>query len=153
MSRSDDHERLSEELQQVADVLRERRPSLEPLERDRIKLRAMSGARRSGSSRQGRFSARSRLVAFLTVAMLALGTGSALAGFFDFGGGYTGYSDVGSASWHQYRPPCKTYYSYSNGKCIPTPPHHRWYYGRGWCWLPNGHGGYTWGYGYGWCYE
>ncbi len=152
MSRSEDHERLPEDLQEVADVLRERRPSLEPLELDRIKLRAMSGARRSASSRQGRFSARSRLVAFLTVAMLALGTGSALAGFFDFGGGYTGYGDGGSASWHQYRPPCRDGYGYASGKCYPNHNHH-WYYRLGWCWLPNGHGGYTWGYGYGWCYE
>jgi len=157
MSPSEDHEPFSEDVQEVADVLRERRPSLEPLELDQIKLRAMSGARRSASSHQGRFSIRSRLVAVLTVGMLALGTGSAVAGFFDFGGGYSGSSDGASASWHQYRPPCKPGWGYGDDRhCHYGPPghhHYYWHYKHGWCWRSDGHGGYKWGYGDGWVYE
>jgi hypothetical protein len=82
-------------------MLHDRRPTLTPIELDRIKLRAMSATRRSTSPRKG-FFMRSRLTTLLTVAFLALGTGGALAlqggGDFGFGGG-----DGGSASFHQYR--------------------------------------------------
>src|SRR5665213_767319 len=103
MSRPHNKESFSDDLQGVADVLRDQRPALEPLELDRIKLRAMSGARRSTSPRKG-FLMRSRLTTFLTVGFLAVGTGGALA---MFGGGGLGIGDHGgSASYHQYRPEC-----------------------------------------------
>ncbi len=95
---------------------------------------------------------RSRFIAFLTAGMLVLGSGTAIAGFCDFGGGYGGYFNGGnSASYHQYRPPCKTTYYYGNdSKCHSAPRGHSWHYTHGWCWLENGHGGYKWGYGNGW---
>src|SRR5450755_1088656 len=114
MSRSHDGECFPDDLQEVVEQLREERPSLTPLELDRVKLRAMSSARRSTSAQQKGFSMRPRLVAVLTVGMLAVGSGSAIAGFFDFGGGYGGYGDGGSASYRQYRPPCKRGENFGN---------------------------------------
>jgi hypothetical protein len=92
-----------DDLQKVADMLRDGRPRLDPLALDRVKLRAMSGARRSTSSRAKGFFMRSRLTTALTVAFLSLGTGGALAvaGGEDFG---LGSHDGGSASCEQYRP-------------------------------------------------
>ena len=67
------------------------------------------------------------------------------------GGGYGGYFNGSSASYHQYRPPCKTrdYYG-RDSKCHKAPRGHNWHYTHGWCWLENGHGGFKWGYGNGW---
>src|ERR1039458_5188764 len=121
MSRSHNEERFSDDLQGVADVLRDQRPALTPLELDRVKLRAMSGARRSTSPRKG-FFMRSRLTALLTVGFLAAGTGGALA---TFGGGDFGFGGDhgGSASWHQYRPPCDRGFSFGDDHhCHPIPP-------------------------------
>src|SRR5271155_1136271 len=118
-------ERRSDDLQGVADALRDRRPTLEPLELDRIKLRAMSGAsrstsRRSTSPRKGLLM-RSRMTTLLTVGFLTLGTGGALAlcggGGFGFGGGRGG-----STSFHQYRPECPTGYEFSGHGCRKIPP-------------------------------
>lgn len=106
MSRSEDHESLPEDLQEVVEELRQQRPSLEPLELDRIKLRAMSGARRPGSSQQGGFSMRSRVTTLLTIGFLAVGTGGALALSGGGGGLGLGGDHAGSASYNQYRPPC-----------------------------------------------
>lgn len=155
MSRSHNEERFPDELQEVVDLLREERPALTPLELDRVKLRAMSGARRSARSRRKRFSMRSRTVTILTVGMLAVGSGTAIAGFCNFGNGYGGYFNGNSASYHQYRrPPCKTGYDTGkNGKCQKAPPGHNWHWIHGWCWIPNNSGGYNWGYGNGWCWE
>src|SRR5690349_5412809 len=102
MSTSHKEEHLAEGLQEVADVLRDQRPGLDPLALDAIKLRAISRARRSTSSRQKGFFMRSRLTTVLTVAFLSLGTGGALAwvGGEDFG---LGGHDGGSASFNQYR--------------------------------------------------
>ncbi len=101
MSRRQDPERYSEDLQEVADVLRKGRPRLSALELDRIKLQTMRGAGQSKSSQRRRFSGSPRLVAFLTVGILAVGGGSAIAGF--GGGGFAGFSEHQSASWGQYR--------------------------------------------------
>jgi hypothetical protein len=97
MSRTSKEERFPEDLQEVADVLNDRRPTLDPLALDRVKLRAMSGARRSSSSRDKGFFMRSRLTTLLVAAFLTLGTGGAIAvaGGFDGGGG--------SASFSQYK--------------------------------------------------
>jgi len=99
---------------------------------------------------------RSRLVALLTVGMLILGTGSAMAGFFDFGGGFSGFFDNDNAAFHQYKfhPPCKTgwYFGYDD-KCHIGPPGHYWHFIHGWCWIPDGNGGFTWGFGNGWVYQ
>ena len=118
-------------------MLREQRPEFTPLELDRVKLRAMSGARRS-SSRGKRSFLRSRpAMSLLTVAFLAIGTGGALAGG---GSNYGGKNQGGSASYHQYRcpsgyelvgydkcapippPKCKSGYELKGGKCVPCPP-------------------------------
>jgi hypothetical protein len=102
MSRSHEEERFPYALQEVADALREERSALTPLELDRVKLRAMNGARRSASSRDKGFVGRSRFTALVTVGFLALGTGGAFAvGGDDLGlGGRHGRS----ASESQYRP-------------------------------------------------
>ncbi len=97
MSPQHDEERFSDELQEVADVLRDRRPALEPLELDAVKLRATSGAGGSTSPRKRSFM-RSRLTTLLTVGFLAVGTGGAFA---LYGGGHS--SNVDSASHFQYR--------------------------------------------------
>ena len=96
MHSSHPEERLPDELRALADALRDQRPALEPLALDRIKLRAMSAARRSRSSqRKGRLM-RTRLVTMLTVAFLILGSGAALA----WATGLT--TSTGSASFSQY---------------------------------------------------
>jgi hypothetical protein len=85
-------------------VLRDVRPRLDPLAVDRVKLRAMSGMRRSTSSRAKGFFMRTHLTTLLTIAFLSLGTAGALAvvGGADLGlGGHGGKS----ASFNQYRPP------------------------------------------------
>ncbi len=96
MSRSHNEERFPDDLQEVADVLRDERPALSPLELDRIKLRAMSATRHSTSPGKGSFM-RSRLTTLLATAFLVVGTGGALA--LSGGGGSSG----GSASFHEYR--------------------------------------------------
>lgn len=102
MDSSNREERFADDLQPVADALREQRPTLDPLALDRIKLRAMGGARQSAFSRQKGFVMRSRLTTLLTIAFLSLGTGGALAWV---GGEHFGLDsgDHGSASSNQYR--------------------------------------------------
>lgn len=102
MTHSDDDEGLSDDLQRVAEVLREGRPTLDPLALDRVKLRAMSAARPSTSSNDKGSFMRSRITALVTAGFLTLGAGGTLA----LAGGNGGGSDGGSASFHQYRPPC-----------------------------------------------
>jgi hypothetical protein len=103
MSRSQGHEHFPDDLRDVADALRDQRPALDPLALDRIKTRAISGARRAtaASSRPKGILMRSRLATFLTIAFFGLGTGAAVAlvGHEDFGLGGGG----GSASFNQYR--------------------------------------------------
>ena len=99
---------------------------------------------------------RSRLVAFLTVGTLALSGGTAMAGFFDFGGGFGGFFDHGeSAGYHQYKPPCKPGWGFGDDHhCHIGPPGHFWHFiHHGWCWLSDGHGGFKWGLGDGWAVE
>ena len=102
MSTSHDEERFGDELREVADALRDQRPTLDPLTLDAIKLRAMSRRRRSTSSRAKGVLMRSRLTTLLTVGFLCLGTGGALAVV----GGVPPFSsnDEGSAACTQYRP-------------------------------------------------
>jgi hypothetical protein len=125
MSRSHDEERFSDDLQEVADVLRDRRPALTPLELDRVKLRAISVARRSTPSRHKGLFMRSRLTTLMTVGFLAVGTGGALA--LSGGGGGAGPAG-GSASRHQYRPPpsppCPPGFVEFHGHCLPGHHHH-----------------------------
>ncbi len=102
MSHSHKEEPFSDDLQRVADVLRDGRPTLDPLTLDRVKLRAMSGAQRSTPQHKGSFM-RSRMTALVTAGFLTLGTGGALA----LSGGGDGGGSGGSASFHQYRPPCE----------------------------------------------
>jgi hypothetical protein len=88
----------SDDLRHVADALRDGRPRLDPLSLDRVKLRAMSAARRSGSAKP-RGAAGQRLATLLTLGLLVLGTGGTLA----LAGGDGG---SGSAAFDQYKPPC-----------------------------------------------
>jgi hypothetical protein len=153
MSQTDHHDGRSEDLSGVTNALREHRPELNPLELDRIKLRAMSGARRS-SQQKGVSVMRSRMVAFLTVGMLALGTGTAAACVFNFGGGFTGVfgSEAESAAYHQYRPPCLPFFTpAANGQCVFDPLGAIWKFVENtFCWQSNGKGGFVWAKGNGW---
>lgn len=89
-------EGLPGELHEVAERLRAERAEASGLELDRIKTRAMAKA---GSSRPKGIALRSRtMAAFLTVALMAAGTGGVLAG--GSGGG------TGSAGNSQYKPGC-----------------------------------------------
>jgi hypothetical protein len=101
MSPSHGEERFADDLQQVAEVLRDQRATLDPVALDAVKLRAMSRARRSTSSGQKGFFMRSRLATVLTIAFLSLGTGGALAlsDGHDFG---LGGHNAQSASANQY---------------------------------------------------
>jgi hypothetical protein len=67
-----------DELEGVAQRLRDERPEASPLELDRIKTTAM--ARAKAGTRRGRAGARRLAVASLTVGLLAAGTGGVLAG-------------------------------------------------------------------------
>jgi hypothetical protein len=91
---------LPDELREVADVLRDERPTLDPLALDRVKLRAMSAARRVTSTRDRGSFMKSRLTTLIAAAFLALSTGGAFA---LAGGGGAGGKDGGSASFSQYR--------------------------------------------------
>src|SRR6516162_1973968 len=101
MTGSQGHEHFPDDLRDVADMLRDRRPTLHPLALDRIKTRAISGARRTAaaSPRPKGILMRSRLATFLTIAFFGLGTGAAVAlvGHEDFG---LGGSSGGSASFN-----------------------------------------------------
>jgi hypothetical protein len=91
-----DDNHLPHELQDVARRLREQRPEASPLELDRIKLRAMAGAR---TSRAKGSAVKSRLiVALATVGLMAGGTGGVIAAK----GGVPGPPN--SAADSQYRP-------------------------------------------------
>lgn len=100
MSNRHREERFTDDLQEVAELLHDQRPELDPLALDRVKLRAMSAARRTSSMRDRGFFMRSRLTTLLAAAFLTLGTGGALA---LAGGGGSGHHDGGSASFSQYR--------------------------------------------------
>lgn len=97
MSHSHEDKRFPDDLEDVADALRDARPTLDPLALDRVKLRAMSAAKRP-SSAHPKGILRQRLAALLTVGLLVLGTGGTLA---LAGGGGAGRS----ASFDQYKPP------------------------------------------------
>jgi hypothetical protein len=100
MSHSPNNEKHpADDLREVADLLRGTRSTLDPLALDRVKLRALNGARRSPSPPEKGLFMRSRLTMLLTVGFLALGGGGALA---LTGGNFAGDSG-GSASFHQYR--------------------------------------------------
>jgi hypothetical protein len=72
------HDAHMDELEGVAQRLRDERPTASPLDLDRIKTTAMSRARSAGT-RRGRAGARRLAVVSLTVGLLAAGTGSVFA--------------------------------------------------------------------------
>jgi len=72
------HDPRMDELEGVAQRLRDERPQASPLELDRIKTTAM--ARAKAGTRRGTVGARRLAVAGLTVGLLAAGTGGVLAG-------------------------------------------------------------------------
>jgi hypothetical protein len=123
MSPAHGPEPVPDDLRGVADALRDRRPTLDPLALDRVKLRAMSGARRSSSARGRGFFMRSRLSTVLAVGFLILGTGGALA---VAGGGNGGKKGGGNASFHQYRPRCERGKNHRGDRdCHGKPPEHK----------------------------
>lgn len=120
---NNDDERLTDDLQDLVGMLRDRRPELDPLALDAVKQRAMSRARRTTRQPRKGFFMRSRLTAFATAGFLALSTGGALA--LSGGGGGSGPAG-GSASRHQYRPPrpCPPGFREVDHHCIPEKHHH-----------------------------
>jgi hypothetical protein len=138
-------------LSRVEEVLREKRATANPLELDRIKLRAMSQAGRSKRPK-GVFM-RSRLVALITCAAVGIGTPAAMACFSLGGasgsqGGSGGSAQYGSA-------PCSNNSIFIGIGCIPlffNPLHFTWHYGYGLSWRWTG-SQYVLSYGYGWIYS
>jgi len=100
---------LSDDLQQIADLLRDRRPTLEQqspetldsLAVQRVRRRVMSTADRR-ASRHVRSFMKPRLTTLLTAGFLTLGTGETLA----LAGGNGDSNDPSSASFNQYRTEC-----------------------------------------------
>jgi hypothetical protein len=88
---------LPGELREVAERVRRERAEASALDLDRIKTRALAGA---ATSRPKGFSVKSRgIAAFLTLALMAAGTGGVVAAGGDGGSG-------GNASNSQYKPGC-----------------------------------------------
>jgi hypothetical protein len=83
-----------DELEGVAQRLRDERPEASPLDLDRIKTVAMSRAQ--AGTRRGRAGARRLAVASLTVGLLAAGTGGVLAHNSDKGSGNAAVAEYGS---------------------------------------------------------
>jgi hypothetical protein len=82
-----------DELEGVAQRLRDERPTASPLELDRIKTTAMSRAQ--AGTRRGRVGARRLAIASLTVGLLAAGTGGVLAHNSDQNGGNAAIAQYG----------------------------------------------------------
>jgi hypothetical protein len=99
------HDAHKDELEGVAQRLRDERPQASPLDLDRIKTTAMSRAK--AGSRRGRAGARRLAVASLTVGLLAAGTGGVLAGQ-NGGKGGKGGKGGGNAANAQYGGGCDT---------------------------------------------
>ena len=102
MSHSHKDELFPDDLQRVADLLGDGRPTLEQLALDRVKPPAMSEALEPPSTPEKGSFTRSRIATLFTVGFLMLGTGGtlALAGADGMG------NSAASASFNQYRPPC-----------------------------------------------
>lgn len=105
-------------LREIAARLREDRPQLDPLALDRVKLQVLSRARRGGSlSVRPRLA--SPLMAVLTVLLVAIGSGTALA--LCGGGGFEPPPEEENAGWWQYRSGCPSGYEETGQKeCCPT---------------------------------
>jgi hypothetical protein len=111
---------LSDDLQQIADLLRDRRPTLErqapqtldSLAVQRVRRRVMSTAERP-ASRHSRSFISPRLTTLLTAGFLTLGTGETLA----LAGGNGDSSDRSSASFNQYRTECPAGSVLVNSEC------------------------------------
>src|SRR5436853_4445111 len=88
---------LPDELQEVAERLRENRYEASPLELDEIKMRTMARAR--SSRKEGTFVKSRSIAVVLALALMAGGTGGVLA---TSGGGGNG----NSAAKSQYKPGC-----------------------------------------------
>ncbi|HTB50456.1 MAG TPA: hypothetical protein VK701_05715 [Solirubrobacteraceae bacterium] len=95
------HDAHKDELEGVAQRLRDERPTASPLDLDRIKTTAMARAKSAGT-RRGRAGARRLAVASLTVGLLAAGTGSVFA----WSGGSDGKGTSGNAANAQYGGEC-----------------------------------------------
>jgi hypothetical protein len=138
-----------EGLERIEEVLRQERATAEPLELDRIKVRAMSQAKRAPRAGVRGVWARSRMVTVLTTMVVAFGTPTALA---VCGGGGGGGSQGGSGGYGQYGPPpCDGNHYWDGSHCRVPPHHYSWHWFFGDCWQWNGHS-YFWGRGWGWGY-
>jgi hypothetical protein len=102
------HDAHKDELEGVAQRLRNERPQASPLDLDRIKTTAMSRAQ--AGTRRGRAGARRLAIASLTVGLLAAGTGGVLA---------HGNKNGGNAAITQYGSNCDNNNS-SNGNSSTT---------------------------------
>jgi len=91
------HDAHKDEVEGVAQRLRNERPEASPLELDQIKTSAMSRAK--AGTRRGRAGARRLATAGLTVGLLAAGTGGVIAG-------QGGHHDGGNAANTQYGNNC-----------------------------------------------
>ena len=90
-----DHERLPAELADVAHRLRDERPQPSALELDRMRLRALSAARRPARRRNSLMKSRFVITTVLVLGMLMSGAGAGLA--------VSGVSGDGSSGEAQYR--------------------------------------------------
>jgi hypothetical protein len=97
------HDAHKDELEGVAQRLRDERPQANPLDLDRIKTTAMARAK-AGSARSGRAGTRRLAVAGLTVGLLVATTGGVLAG--EGGHGKSKGSSGGNAANAQYGGEC-----------------------------------------------
>ena len=95
------HERLPEELEGVAEMLRSNRAQADPLELDQIKRRAM--ARTSNPNRRFGF-VKARLATFLTILGLVCGAGGAIAIAGNGNGNQGKGKGNGGAANGQYKP-------------------------------------------------
>jgi hypothetical protein len=126
MTEFNPHDDLPEEFRDVADRLRESRPTLSPIESDQLKLRAMSQA--GVTAKRRRSPLVSRWVTLgLTTAILG---GTAATGLANCGN-FFGHGQNAASSQYQPGHPCDPQHvSWPYGSddwshpCEPTPPHH-----------------------------
>jgi hypothetical protein len=126
MSEFNPHDDLPEEFRDVADRLRESRPTLSPIELDQLKLRAMQQAAVGDKARRRPMVSR-WVTLGLTTAILG---GTAATGLANCGN-FFGHGQNAASSQYQPGHPCDPRYtSWPYGSddwshpCKPTPPHH-----------------------------
>ena len=137
---------FDEELNEVEDLLRRNRATLEPLESDQIKRLAISRAARPRSGAAKGFAMKRRLSVLLSCAFVGLGTPAALA----VCGHGSGGSQGGSGSSAQYRPSCGHHDSRGGQRCDNGGYRWHWRWAWGWGW---NHQHYVWQQNWVWVYD